>query len=303
MPTVQPGRYTFDHDGDVVVFLIGMRINKLRKVHKWLPTAMAMPKMLRELFTHPDKGMLGARTYVSGRDVLVVQYWRSFEALERFARSADDTHLPAWRSFNQRVGTDGDVGIWHETYTIPAGTAEGIYNNMPVHGLAKATASVPVARKGQSAAYRAGRAAEDAPGRARAHLTVAARAQANAPGGPTSTRMGVHRSPLMLPGRSHEHDVTTRWRSISARSTTWSPARLGPGPEPSSRSPCTGVFLEPVDGVGHLLGRPAELGGRQPEVGVAARVRVGDADPARTGAGRRRATACRARPGSGRRRT
>jgi Domain of unknown function (DUF4188) len=161
--TVQPGRFTFDHDGEVVVFLIGMRINKLRKIHKWLPTAMAMPKMLRELAKHPDKGMLGARSYVSGRDVMVVQYWRSFEALERFARSADDPHLPAWRAFNTRVGTGGDVGIWHETYTIAAGTAEAIYNNMPVHGLAAATSSVPVARKGQSAAYRAGRAASDAP--------------------------------------------------------------------------------------------------------------------------------------------
>lgn len=163
MSKVQPGRYTFDHDGDVVVFLIGMRVNKLHKVHKWLPTALAMPKMLVELFRQPDKGLLGARTYVSGRDVLVVQYWRSFEDLERYARSGDDAHLPAWRTFNKRVGTKGDVGIWHETYVIAAGTAEAIYNNMPPHGLAKATASVPVARRGQSAAYRAGRAADDVP--------------------------------------------------------------------------------------------------------------------------------------------
>jgi hypothetical protein len=163
MSSVQPGRFTFDHDGEIVVFLIGMRINKLRKVHKWLPTSLAMPKMLAQLAKHPEKGLLGARTYVSGRDVLVVQYWKSFEALERFARASDDPHLPAWRRFNQRVGTGGDVGIWHETYTIPAGTAEAIYNNMPAHGLAAATASIPVARKGQSAAYRAGRVADDAP--------------------------------------------------------------------------------------------------------------------------------------------
>lgn len=163
MAKVQQGRFTFDHDGDVVVFLIGMRINKLRKVHKWLPTAIAMPKMLTELFRQPDKGLLGARTFVSGRDVMVVQYWRSFEDLERYARSGDDAHLPAWRSFNKRVGTNGDVGIWHETYPIAAGTAEAIYNNMPAHGLAKATASVPVARRGQSAAYRAGRADADVP--------------------------------------------------------------------------------------------------------------------------------------------
>lgn len=163
MGKVQDGRHTFDHDGEIVVFLIGMRINKLRKVHKWLPVALAMPRMLRELFRRPDKGLLGARTYVSGRDVLVVQYWRSFDDLERYARSADEQHLPAWRAFNRRVGTGGDVGIWHETYPIAAGTAEAIYNNMPVHGLAAATASVPVARRGQSAGYRAGRRDADVP--------------------------------------------------------------------------------------------------------------------------------------------
>lgn len=163
MTAVQPGRYTFDHDGEVVVFLIGMRINKLRKVRKWQPVARAMPAMLRELATHPDRGLLGAHTFWAGRTVLVVQYWRSFADLERFARSPDDPHLPAWRAFNRSVGTGGDVGIFHETYVVPAGNAEAIYGNMPVFGLAKATASVPVARRGQAAAYRLRRRTEDDP--------------------------------------------------------------------------------------------------------------------------------------------
>lgn len=163
MTAVQAGRYTFDHDGEVVVFLIGMRVNKLRKVRQWLPTAMAMPKMLAELAAHPDKGLLGYHQYWGGRTVLLVQYWASFEQLERFARASDDPHLPAWRAFNQRVGTGGDVGIFHETYIVPAGTAEAIYNNMPIFGLAKATAAVPVAHKGQTAAYRAGRTPIDQP--------------------------------------------------------------------------------------------------------------------------------------------
>jgi hypothetical protein len=160
---VQAGRYTFEHDGDVVVFLIGMRVNTLRKVHKWMPVAAEMPRMLRELDRHPDKGLLGYRQYVSGRTVLLVQYWRSFEHLERFARAADDPHLEAWRRFNRRVGTGGDVGIFHETYVVPAGAAEAIYNNMPPHGLAAATSCVPVARRGQAAAYRMGRRDADDP--------------------------------------------------------------------------------------------------------------------------------------------
>ena len=163
MTAVQPGRYTFDHDGEVVVFLIGMRVNKLRKVGRWLPVARAMPRMLRELAARPDKGLLGWQQFWAGRTVLVVQYWRSFADLERFARAADDPHLPAWRAFNRSVGTGGDVGIFHETYLVPAGNAEAIYGNMPVFGLAKATASVPVRRRGQAAAYRLGRRAVDDP--------------------------------------------------------------------------------------------------------------------------------------------
>lgn len=158
---VQPGRYTFDHEGEVVVFLIGMRVNKLRKVRSWFPVAMAMPKMLRELGSHPDKGLLGYHQFRAGRTIMLVQYWRSFEHLDRFARSADDPHLAAWRRFNQRVGTNGDVGIFHETYVVPAGRAEAVYNNMPTFGLAAATACVPVGQKGQSAAYRMGKAAND----------------------------------------------------------------------------------------------------------------------------------------------
>lgn len=164
MTAVQPGRYTFGHDGDVVVFIIGMRINKLWKVSKWLPTVRAMPAMLRELAEDPDKGMLGWHSYWAGRTVLLIQYWRSFAELERFARAADDPHLPAWRAFNRQVGTSGDVGIFHETYLVPAGHAEAIYANMPVFGLAKATASVPVASRGQAAAYRMRMSDVDDPG-------------------------------------------------------------------------------------------------------------------------------------------
>lgn len=163
MPTVQPGRFTAQHDGDIVVFLIGARINQLRRIDKWLPVARAMGPMLKELMAEPDRGLLHAESFLRGRNVMLVQYWKSFEHLERYAKDRDSRHLPAWRAFNRRVGTGGTVGIWHETYLVPAGRHESIYGNMPVMGLAAATAHVPVARVGQAAGYRVGAATVDTP--------------------------------------------------------------------------------------------------------------------------------------------
>jgi hypothetical protein len=159
--TINRGRFTAEVDGDeIVVFLIGMRINKPWKVHKWLPVLRAMPRMLRYLDDHPEKGCLGYRQGPS----LIIQYWRSFDDLERFARDTNDPHLAPWRRFVREVGTSGDVGIWHETFRAKVTDIESIYTNMPPSGLAKFTGGpVPIASKGHSAARRIGHRATDDP--------------------------------------------------------------------------------------------------------------------------------------------
>ena len=135
MPKVVEKRVCAEMDGDFVVFLIGMRINRPWKIWKWAPVAMAMPRMLFELGRQPELGMLHARTYFGFPYITVVQYWRSFEALEAFAKARECAHLPAWQAFNKAIGSNGDVGIWHETYLVGAGQYENIYNNMPPFGL------------------------------------------------------------------------------------------------------------------------------------------------------------------------
>lgn len=129
-------RMTADVDGDFVVFLIGMRINKPWKIHKWLPVAMAMPRMINELYQNPEMGLVSHESWF-GRTSIMIQYWKSFEHLEKYAKSKDSSHLPAWAEFNKQIGSYGDVGIWHETYLSKKGSYECVYNNMPQFGLAK----------------------------------------------------------------------------------------------------------------------------------------------------------------------
>jgi hypothetical protein len=154
MSQIIPQRMTAEIDGDFVVFVIGMRINKLWKPHKWFPVFRAMPRMIRELNQHPESGFLGS---ISG-GLLMVQYWRSFEHLEAYARSHDHLHWPAWVAFNKRMrDSRGDVGIWHETYLIRAGQYEAIYSGMPRWGLGTIGELVPTSGRKESAAGRVGR--------------------------------------------------------------------------------------------------------------------------------------------------
>lgn len=157
MAEVIDKRVTAEIEGDFVVFLIGMRINRPLKFWKWVPVLFAMPRMLKELERNPDSGFLGVTQCFAGPlRPLLVQYWRSFEHLESYARSRDANHWPAWVAFNKRVGSNGDVGIWHESYLVPAGAYDSVYNNMPATGLGKATRLVPAAGRRATAAGRAG---------------------------------------------------------------------------------------------------------------------------------------------------
>lgn len=134
MTKVIASRMSAEMEGEFVVFLIGLKINKPWKLHIWIPLFFAMPKMLKELEAHPESGFLGH----TGLGRVIVQYWRSFEHLEAYARAKDKKHWPAWLDFNRRVGSSrGDVGIWHETYTIKPGQYEAINSGMPPFGLGK----------------------------------------------------------------------------------------------------------------------------------------------------------------------
>jgi hypothetical protein len=151
MSKIFNGRYTAKSDQPFVVFLIGMRINKWWRFDKWMPVSAAMGPMLQTLFTNPEKGFLHAEMFWNFGTSAMLQYWRSFEDLENFARNPSDTHLEAWKKFNQAVGVDGSVGIWHETYTVNPGQYEVMYGNMPRFGLAAAMEHIQIAGRRDTA--------------------------------------------------------------------------------------------------------------------------------------------------------
>ena len=141
---IEKGRTTADYQGPIVVFVIGMRINRLFAVTKWLPVFRAMFAMLNELGPDKASGFLGNETvWKSWRTPVLIQYWTSFEALHLYAHDSAREHQPAWRAFNKAVGGDGTVGIFHETYIVEAGRSETLYANMPRFGLGAVKGTIP----------------------------------------------------------------------------------------------------------------------------------------------------------------
>ncbi|MBV9830333.1 MAG: DUF4188 domain-containing protein [Marmoricola sp.] len=144
MSEVNQGRWAARLDGDFVVFIIGTRVDWRHPI-RWFRDVggiMGMPYMLSELEKHPEHGLLGYQSF----GLANVQYWRSFEDLERWAADPVLPHKPALQKYWKRVGRSPRSGIWHETFLVRDGEYEAIYGNMPPRGLGKAAELVPLAQ-------------------------------------------------------------------------------------------------------------------------------------------------------------
>ena len=154
MARIMSTRMTHQYSGELIVFLIGMRVNKPWRIDLWWPAFTAMPRMLRELMSDKESGLMGVRFSLGGDGPVIVQYWNSLDKLYAYASDRSSEHRPAWAAFNRRVRkAPGAVGIWHETFVSER--AESMYVGMPVSGLAAATSAVEVGRPHDTAAARA----------------------------------------------------------------------------------------------------------------------------------------------------
>lgn len=152
MAKINKGRLTAAIEGDFVVFIIGAKVHKPWKVHKWAWVAKSMMDMLKELKKRPESGFLGVESGMAFN----VQYWRSLDHLMDYARSKDAIHFPAWVRFNKGIKDNDAIGVFHETFLVKAGNYEAIYTNVPSFGLGKFSPLVPAAGKYGSARSRVG---------------------------------------------------------------------------------------------------------------------------------------------------
>lgn len=153
MSKVVVARSTHRHEGELVVFHIGMQINRWWRPDLWIPAFMAMPRMLRELSMEKDSGLLGYQLLFGNGGPYVVQYWSSIEKLYAYASAPSQEHRPAWTAFNKRARkAPGAVGVWHETFLTER--AESVYVATKPMGLAKATEHVPVGKRHERAQAR-----------------------------------------------------------------------------------------------------------------------------------------------------
>ena len=150
---IRTERLTVRREDGFVVFLIGGRVNKWWMLPVLWGVALAMSRMMKELHADPSHGLLSYESY-GGRTTMMVQYWRSIEDLQRYAKSREREHVPAWRRWAQRWGLTGAIGIWHETYVVEPGTYECVYHHMPPFGLGRVGPLVPATGELNSAAGR-----------------------------------------------------------------------------------------------------------------------------------------------------
>jgi heme-degrading monooxygenase HmoA len=145
---VRLGKFAADNAEQVVVLLLGVRINRWRRPGHWLPVLLAMPAALRELRSRPESGLLGYRLLLGPgpREAMLLQYWRSKGDVHAFAHHPASSHRTAqrrlWRHY---AAAGGAVGVWHEMLPLAAGGYHGLYGNMPPTGVGAMGARGPLA--------------------------------------------------------------------------------------------------------------------------------------------------------------
>jgi len=149
----RPKRETVDLSQypDMVVVYLGMRVNTWTGIR----TVLGFNGNInRAVAAKPDGLLLHEPIMYSLRHMGMRQYWRDFDSLEAWTRSAP--HKLWWRDFLQN---SGGTGFWHETY-LRSGGMEAVYIDMAVPSGFARFAPVSPAKGSMFSARTRARAAE-----------------------------------------------------------------------------------------------------------------------------------------------
>lgn len=106
---------------DLVVIYLGMRVNALTGFKTLLGFIPPVGKAVRQ---QPEGLLHNDFWFYSPRHIGIRQYWRDFESLEAWSRSAP--HRDWWQAF---LRDSGCTGFYHELYFMRGGM-EGMYVDM-----------------------------------------------------------------------------------------------------------------------------------------------------------------------------
>ena len=122
----RPSRETVDLSAypDLVVIYLGMRVNTPRGLITLIKLG---PQIQASVDAKPDGLLIHEQIFfgIFPPHIGMRQYWRDFDALERWAR--DGTHMEWWKDFAK---DPGGTGFWHETYMMRGGI-EAIWAGIP----------------------------------------------------------------------------------------------------------------------------------------------------------------------------
>jgi len=133
---------------------------------KWV--SEAFESMVKELESDPEKyGYLGGDQFMSTNPYTngpsMIQYWRSQEHLNAYAKSRMNKHFQPMLKSAKQVRESSAYGFYHESFRIHAGEYDCVYMNMPRTLLGAVGELYDMKGKLRTAAGRAGlsTAAED----------------------------------------------------------------------------------------------------------------------------------------------
>jgi hypothetical protein len=150
------GRYAAEIEGDFCVFHVGLIVNSQIPTMDLKKIGDAFSAMVAELEADPERyGFYGATNYIAGNasvdSTLTIQYWRSQQHVDAYARDHMTKHFPNMLWTSKMMKLSADVGFWHESFTVHAGEYEGVYVNCPQMLLGKAGRVVPATGRRRTA--------------------------------------------------------------------------------------------------------------------------------------------------------